>query len=279
MHTWTPASGAEDSNNRKSREGTRHFRVLVAEDNAVNQMLVTHMLAGRGHSVVITENGCDAVSHLEHEAFDLVLMDVQMPRMDGLKATEIIRSNPKALIRNIPIVAMTAHAMKGDRERCLATGMNGYLAKPISEYDLFAIIDAVIPLETEIPEREAPVTADTLALDSFLDLESVLERCGGNRELVRNIALIGLQDCSSLVADIQSAIRKGDAEELRTAGHALKGMVSHFGTDCLTKTAYRLEMIGRDNLLDESHAVFTELEKQVEEMLRELQKIVDGRLL
>jgi len=129
----------------------RHLHVLLAEDNAVNQRLAVRLLEKRGHTVVVAHNGREALAAVANDAFDLVLMDVQMPEMDGFEATAQIRrreaQGPAPVRRRIPIIAMTAHAMQGDEERCLALGMDGYVAKPIQTKQLFAIIDSVISYE------------------------------------------------------------------------------------------------------------------------------------
>jgi CheY-like chemotaxis protein len=114
--------------------------ILVAEDNPVSQRLVTALLKERGHSVTLAGNGCVVLDHLEHRDFDLILMDIQMPEMDGLQATAEIRSREGQSGKHVPIVAMTAHAMAGDRERCLDAGMDGYIAKPIHPGELMALI-------------------------------------------------------------------------------------------------------------------------------------------
>jgi CheY-like chemotaxis protein len=129
------------------REGRQKLRILLAEDNSVNQVLAARLLGKRGHTVVIVANGIEALAALDDPGaagFDLVLMDVQMPEMDGLVATGIIRAGEKSSGAHLPIIAMTAHAMKGDEERCLAAGMDGYVSKPIEVERLFATIDRVL---------------------------------------------------------------------------------------------------------------------------------------
>ena len=113
------------------REGKRKLHVLLAEDNAVNQKLAARLLEKHGHQVTVTANGREALAALDQENFDVVLMDVQMPEMDGFEATAAIRVREESTGRHLPIIAMTAHAMQGDQERCLAAGMDGYIAKPI----------------------------------------------------------------------------------------------------------------------------------------------------
>jgi CheY-like chemotaxis protein len=126
------------------REEKNRSRVLLAEDNAVNQMLAVRLLEKRGYIVSIAGNGRAAVAALEKEAFDVVLMDVQMPEMDGFKATAAIRESERSTGRHTPIVAMTAHALKGDEERCLSAGMDAYISKPIRTNELFATIEKVL---------------------------------------------------------------------------------------------------------------------------------------
>ncbi len=127
------------------REEAKSLHILLAEDNLVNQLLATRLLEKHGHSVVIAVNGREALGRMEKEPFDLILMDVQMPEVDGLEATMAIRQKEIVTGAHIPIVAMTAHAMQGDEERCLAAGMDGYVSKPIDVKELFSVVDAVVP--------------------------------------------------------------------------------------------------------------------------------------
>src|SRR6202044_1211706 len=131
LHVPVHAKARPSASRARALNATRPLRILVAEDNPVNQQLALHLLERRGHSAVVAENGREALSAIEKHKFDLVLMDVQMPEMGGLEATRAIREREKSTGGHLPVVAMTAHAMQGDRERCLAAGMDGYLAKPI----------------------------------------------------------------------------------------------------------------------------------------------------
>jgi CheY-like chemotaxis protein len=123
----------------------RSFRILLAEDNLVNQKVAVRFLEKKGHTVVVAESGKKAVDAWGKQPFDFILMDVQIAEMDGFEATAIIRGQEKSGAKNIPIIAMTAHAMVGDRERCLAAGMDDYVSKPINATDLFAAIERVMP--------------------------------------------------------------------------------------------------------------------------------------
>jgi two-component system, sensor histidine kinase and response regulator len=129
------------------RESRRKLRVLLVEDNAVNQLVAARLLGKRGHTVVIAGNGKEALAALDEPGsagFDVILMDVQMPEMDGFEASRVIRAREQSSGKHLPIIAMTAHAMKGDRERCLAAGMDRYVSKPVHIEELFAAIDAVL---------------------------------------------------------------------------------------------------------------------------------------
>ena len=132
-----------------SAQGRRHLRILLAEDNLVNQKVATRLLEKRGHTIVVAESGQEAITAWRRQSFDLILMDVQMPGMDGFEATAAIRQQEKLDATHIPIIAMTAHAMVGDRERCMAAGMDDYLSKPVNVTDLFAAIDRLLSSATQ----------------------------------------------------------------------------------------------------------------------------------
>ena len=132
------------------REDRRRLRILLAEDNRVNQILAVRLLAKRGHEVVVTGSGRGSLEALKAQVFDLILMDIQMPDMDGFQAATAIRQEESTTGQHIPIIAMTAHAMAGDRERCLDAGMDGYVSKPLRVADLFAAIEGVFSVAVGI---------------------------------------------------------------------------------------------------------------------------------
>jgi CheY-like chemotaxis protein len=139
------------------REETRSFSFLVVEDNKVNQMLVSRLLEKRGHRVVLAQNGREALEATEKQVFDIILMDVQMPEMDGLEATKGIREKEKTTGFHLPIIALTAHAMEGDKERCVASGMDGYVSKPIKIEELFSVIEDVLGSISHDSAAKTPV--------------------------------------------------------------------------------------------------------------------------
>ncbi|HET6878574.1 MAG TPA: PAS domain S-box protein, partial [Pirellulales bacterium] len=189
---------------------SRHLRVLLAEDSVVNQKLAVYLLEKWGHHVTVANNGREAVARATTEPFDLVLMDVQMPEMDGLEATAVLR---KQLVsgRRLPIVAMTAHAMVGDRERCLEAGMDDYLSKPIRARELLAVVEQVI--------AGSPKPADGKQDVCAIDWPAALERLQGDRELLEELVEVIRQEAPKLLADVRSSIDRGDTAALKLSAH------------------------------------------------------------
>ena len=219
-------------------------RVLLAEDNPVNQKVALGLLAKRGHSVTIVSNGRDACEAVERESFDLLLMDVQMPVMGGFDATARIRARERATGGHLRIVAMTAHAMSGDRERCLAAGMDGYLAKPVVPELLYRAVET----GTTSP---SPAAGDALESDTApepvhesMDMIVLLSRLGGDETLAADVIAVFLEDCPARVAAIGVAVADRDAARLRAAAHALKGSAANIGETALSEIAFRLEQAG-----------------------------------
>jgi PAS domain S-box-containing protein len=225
----------------------RHARILLAEDNIVNQRVAVGLLTRRGHHVTVTSNGLEAVAALEREAFDVVLMDVQMPRLGGLEATAEIRARERGTGHRAYIVAMTAHAMSGDRERFLAAGMDGYLSKPIDPEMLFAVVEQ---------DRTGP---DVSPSPEPVDRIAFLERLGGDEELMIDVIRLFLADCPQRLADIKSAVDQRDAERLRTSAHALKGAAANLSAGGLFQAAGVLERIGTEARLDAAPAAWRAL--------------------
>ncbi len=203
---------------------SRILRVLVAEDTPANQKLVLNFLGKRGHSIEIAENGRQALELLRQQDFDVVLMDVQMPEMDGFQATAAIRKLDDAKKARLPIIAMTAHALKGDRERCLAAGMNCYLSKPIKKEDLIETVERVA--ETGFGSSGAPKTQDP---SPAFDLDEALSKCLGQHDLFQEIAGCLLCEADPLLEKMSISLDNGNAVELANAAHRLKGTVAYLG--------------------------------------------------
>ncbi|MBI1747844.1 MAG: response regulator [Acidobacteria bacterium] len=237
----------------------KKLRVLVAEDNPVNQELTSHILGQYGHAVIIVDNGKEAVQAFEHGGFDLILMDVQMPEMSGFEATQLIRKKEEDLGTHIPIIAMTAHAMKGDRDLCLQAGMDAYVAKPTRAKELFAAIKKVMPLSSGIV---TPATSGKTGAE-MLDRKEILDRLDGNTALMRKLTKTFLKNGPGQLADIRAAITQGDSTALRHAAHMLRGSLGIFSTKSAFQSAQRLELIGQQGDLTTAEEAYAALEKEM----------------
>ena len=244
------------------REGLRRLHILLVEDSVVNQRLAVHMLGKRGHSAVVANTGIEALEALGRERFDLVLMDVQMPEMGGLEATQAIREREEVTGEHIPIIAMTAHAMAGDKERFLEAGMDGYLAKPVRSRDLFEVIESQ-PIARRDPQ-DGPLAGQTV--DRPLDVEDFLDRADGDHELLAELAEVFSASSTELVSEIRRAMSDGDAEALRRAAHTLKGAASSLSAAAVAEAALRLENIGRQGHLAEASGALATLEAEIKRL-------------
>jgi len=222
----------------------RRLHVLLAEDNVVNQRLAASLLERRGHKVLIAANGSEAVEAVKRQAFDVVLMDVQMPEMGGFEATAAIRALEGERTTRTPIVAMTAHAMKGDRERCLAAGMDEYLTKPLDPRQLCLLVEHVAAARG--------VAAPDYAPTGGLSLQ-VLARVGGDRELLAEISKLFVEDAPRHLVRIRAALDARDGDALRRAAHGLKGAAANFDAEGVVSASRTLEEIGRTQPFDPNH--------------------------
>jgi two-component system, sensor histidine kinase and response regulator len=248
------------------RESTKRLRILLAEDNLVNQKLAMKLLEKMGHRVWVAEDGKKALEALARGIFDLVMMDVQMPAMDGFEATKIIRSEEKSTGKHIPIVAMTAHAMKGDRERCLEAGMDGYVSKPINLQELYDAIEKLFTATKGDEKREPFVESG----EGVVDRDALLERVGGDTDLLKELVNLFLDDSLGLVDRIRQAVMRKDADDLEKVAHGLKGSVLNFGAKTVADIAQVLETMGRNRDITKAQNVAAELDKQIEALRAEL---------
>jgi CheY-like chemotaxis protein/HPt (histidine-containing phosphotransfer) domain-containing protein len=231
----------------------RRLRILLAEDSLVNQQLAVALLNSEGHEVVVVNNGREAVTAVENGKFDVALMDVQMPEMDGLEATAIIRRDEAARgCRRLPIIAMTAHALSGDRERCLGAGMDGYTAKPINADELFAAI-------AELTAGNDAETNGTPPGDDPVDWSAALKTVRGDKNLLTTIVETAVKEIPDLLASIRAAVTGSDPPTLRRAAHTLKGSVRYFGASRVTELAARLESLGKAENLHAAREVLPAL--------------------
>jgi PAS domain S-box-containing protein len=271
------AGGRKERPRKEARppEGGRRLRVLVAEDNAVNQQVAVGMLERGGHEATVAANGREVLALLERGTFDVVLMDVQMPELDGLETTAAIRDRERAAGGHLPIVALTAHAMKGDAERCLAAGMDAYLAKPLHPRELASAIASAVGSPPPGPAA-APggASGPPPAPVGTLDLPRLLERVGGDRSALADIVRIFRADWPKQAARLREAVREGDAQALRAAAHALKGAVSNFAAPGATEAALRLQKMGEAGHLAGAEAALEGLEGEIGALVASLQRAV-----
>jgi signal transduction histidine kinase/DNA-binding response OmpR family regulator len=233
----------------------RPQEILLAEDNPVNQMVAVAILVKRGHIVRVAPNGQEALEAFERGRFDLVLMDVQMPVMGGFEATAAIRAIEQATGGHIPIIALTAHAMKGDRELCLAAGMDGYLTKPIKPLAL-------------IQEVERLTLGDQPAMAGVRDMDdaSLLGRFMGDAQLLRGVAELFLVSESGLRSQLAAALLRSDGKEISRTAHSLMGSVGNFGAERAMALAGELELMGQGNNLSGAGKVFESLVQTLDDL-------------
>ncbi len=231
-----PAAGTPGSQTLPS-----HRRVLLAEDNLVNQRVAVELLKGLGQDVVVACDGRQAVDAFETGKFDLVLMDVQMPRMDGFEALAAIRVRESVSGGHVPVVALTAHAMKGDRERCLAAGFDGYLSKPIQ---VSALRELLLGRDVSVPSDRPAAAEDPDDVQEF-DRTAALASVGGDASLLAEIIEIFLDDYPRRMAQAREAIDRGDFVMLRRVAHTVRGALSHFAANSVGAKAHALEELSQ----------------------------------
>ena len=262
-----PAAAAHAPKAAGANRAVVRHRVLLVEDNVVNQRVAIGLLKRRGHEVVAVDNGREALDALEKSAFDVVLMDLQMPVMSGLDATTLIRERERTSGGHVPIIAMTAHAMAGDRERCLASGMDGYLSKPVDPQLLYAAVEQQ-PATAPAASFDGPAKAGHYGTAEpakvMFDMDGLLARVGGDRKLMAEIVRLFLEDYPGRLANIAAAIEARDANALRVAAHALKGAAGNLGAVVVYEEASALEQIGADGHLDAARGVWERLRSDVD---------------
>jgi PAS domain S-box-containing protein len=213
------------------------LRILLAEDHRINQYLATRVLEKSGHTVLVVNNGREALDALGRGAFDLILMDIQMPEMDGFEATKAIRAREHAEGGHIPIIAMTAYATQGDQERCLASGMDGYVAKPFDAQTLLQTIHQVFVPVNRRPPKITPAAQP----DLIFDREEALVRMEGDEQLLQELVAIFLVDAPRYLTELQRATTTRDIATLAHVAHTIKGAVANIGAHLTCSAALQLE--------------------------------------
>ena len=239
------------------------LRLILVEDNLVNQRLALLILERWGHSVAIAHNGREAVDLHREKKFDLILMDVQMPVMSGFEAVALIREAEQNSGRRTPVIAMTAHALESDRQRCLDAGMDDYVTKPIDKARLFTAIECFFSDVTRVTAPAlAPAGSPPPAAHVF-DRAAALERVDGDAGLLREVTALFLEDTPSLLRQIREGIASQDCQAVERAAHTLKGSVSNFGAKSVQELAFQLESLTHDGHLQGADEIFRQLEQQM----------------
>jgi CheY-like chemotaxis protein/HPt (histidine-containing phosphotransfer) domain-containing protein len=265
---------------REPAQPVSSLQILLAEDNPVNQMTATTMFEKLGHAVVVANNGREAIDKINEQAFDIVFMDVQMPEMDGVTATGEIRKREESTRRHIPIVAMTAHAMKGDKEKCLEAGMDDYVSKPIRRKDLADVIARIVErFLTPAAANEEPAAAGPDASEGsrmILDEAALLEECDNDKSMLRRMVEIFDRDARDRLPRLREAVRSGNAVAVKEEAHALKGGIGTFYAHDAYDTAYVLEKMGADGNLTGAQATLQTLESQLQSLRQKIEELIQS---
>jgi two-component system, sensor histidine kinase and response regulator len=265
LNALSPAASSllEPHPERGPRErGMRTMKIILAEDNAVNRKLATTLLEKQGHTVIVTENGREALDVLERGRADVILMDLQMPVMDGFEAIRAIRTKEQRSGDHLPIVALTAHAMQGDRERCLQAGADDYVTKPIRTADLFDAIERVVKQSVAPPPGKA------------LDEAAALDRVEGDRELLEDLVRLFLDECRATMKEIREAMVERDAGQLERLAHTMHGSSASLGANQVSQAASALEMRARSGAMEAAGELVEILQGEIDRVLPELQALV-----
>ncbi len=236
------------------------LRLLLAEDALINQRLAVGVLEKAGHRVRVANNGVEALEALTRESFDLVLMDVQMPELDGFETTQLIRQSEETSGLHLPIIALTAHAMKGDREKCLQAGMDGYVTKPIRARDLFLAMEQALQTFnpsrlTDEPRSEGsspvPATKESEPMSEEFDLNEAMGRCGGDADLLRELIDMFMTEIPGWMNTLERGVQTGNADVVHRTAHTIKGAVGTFSSTNGWNAALQVEKLGKEARLAE----------------------------
>ena len=247
-------------------------RLLLVEDNPVNQKVAVRILQKAGYRCDVAANGLEAVDALSNLPYDLVFMDCQMPEMDGFEATAVIRSREEEKETHVPIVAMTANAMQGDRERCLEAGMDDYISKPVKPDNLLAILEKWV--ESVVKSSEDQSTANPQSDLPSVDLAGVLEITGDDPEFLAEFIQEFLGSTASQIDRLKSALSQEDAATAEREAHSIKGSAAAFGAEPLRELAFRVEQLASEEALDTASDALADLDQEWTQVVQELQRVL-----
>jgi two-component system, sensor histidine kinase and response regulator len=274
-HDYAEKQLVDASVSAQQKPSSQPLNTLLCEDNAVNQKLAIRLLEKAGHRVVLACTGLEAISALENASragFDLVLMDIQMPEMDGMEATAAIRALEMKSGGHIPILAMTAHAMRGDREKYIASGMDGYISKPIQPTTLFGEIDRCLGLQ----KGRATMADNSVETTEQVDLVSLLQRVEGDKELLAEMVQVFLEDLLNLLNTMRDALQHGDMVVLERSAHSLKGAAGNLSAKQAADAAMKLEKDAKNNDAESARESLAGVERVMKIVVPALSALCQG---
>ena len=259
-----------------SKQAARPLSILLAEDSLINQKLAIGLLERWGHRVTVANDGEEAVRLSAERSFDLILMDVQMPALDGLDATRVIRARERETGRHVPIVAMTAHAMKGDRERCLEVGMDGYLMKPIRAEQLFRQIEEISNSPPTVEPSAPTVAAEAAVATGLVNWAVASHAVNGDQRLLDQVIAAFLEEGPQLLQTMTTTLASREWKRFQRAAHTLKSALRTFGIDSADRVE-ELEMAARAGSTSIDEATVAETIAAVRPVLDEMQRHLNSR--
>lgn len=274
------------SSGRPSRSvAVAQLRVLVAEDNAINATLIRRLLERQGHDVTVVTDGRQALDHIADGRFDVAILDMQMPEVGGLEVAWLVREEEKKQSKDgayLPLIAVTAHALKGTREACLKAGFDAYMSKPIRPDELHEVIDAIVPTTfATAPDRERPrrrsYMGDAVTVDDRFDRDKLLTYTGHDVELARELVGMFLDEYPGWLRAMHEGIAESDPREVQRVAHMLKGAVSNYGAETATDLALIIERMGREGDLTHASVALRELSQSMDRLRPSLEEFIEER--
>jgi signal transduction histidine kinase/DNA-binding NarL/FixJ family response regulator len=258
----------------KDSKAIRPLRILLVEDEFINKKVAVRMLTNQGHEVTLASNGSEAVELFNTDQFDIIFMDIQMPEMDGVQATAAIRGLERQWGNktHIPIVAMTAYAMKGDRERLMSSGMDEYVSKPLDSEELTALLRKIFSEEPGYTKEEEESKEQQKDVMASAYLDQLLNVCQGDVETVKAVISCFLENGAQYMRNIEQAVEQSDANHLKLSAHRLKGAAAYFGNKIVVEYAAQLENMGSNEQLIDVNQVFAQLKIAIGELEQGLQQ-------
>ncbi len=268
----TAGAAVEQPQVEEGMQSLKSLNVLLAEDGIANQKLAVGLLENWGHNVAVANDGQEAVDLWNQQPFDLILMDVQMPVIDGLDATRIIRRSEQSTGGHIPIVALTAHALKGDREKCLSAGMDDYISKPVRRHELYRAIKDFFPLGSS---AEPSAVTDPIGLPEIA-WDAALEAVEGHVDVLRGVARAAIEELPQLVAGLGNALGEQNSELVGRLAHTIKGTALLFGGTGVGQLAFEIEQLGKSGAMESVPSKLPQLKMEIDQFCEALAKFVES---